>query len=220
MDTPETLALDALAAPSAGDPAVPDASDTGAQGGTEDPAITLLVDRAKAGDPDAFADLMRTYESRIIALGIHMGLSRDDAMDACQDAFVRVFKHIARFESGRIFFKWLYRIAIHAVYHQMGRNRRHAGVSIDDPAIQPQLLDRSAGGSVQARVEERQLAVRVQECLAGLTRQERIVFVLRDLQEVPTDEIGAILRLSTITVRRHCMSARQKLRERILSRKR
>ncbi|HET8947559.1 MAG TPA: RNA polymerase sigma factor [Candidatus Polarisedimenticolia bacterium] len=205
MDAPKTLTLDAAPA--------------GAGAETEDPAITQLVDRAKAGDPDAFADLMRTYEGRIIALGIHMGLSRDDAMDACQDAFVRVFKHMARFESGRIFFKWLYRIAIHAVYHQMRRTRRHAAVDIDDPAIQPLLADRSAGGSVQARLEDRQLAGRVHECLAGLTRQERIVFVLRDLQEVPTDEIGAILRLSTITVRRHCMSARQKLRNRILRRK-
>lgn len=205
MDAPKTLTLD------------PATVGPGAE--AEDPAITRLVDRAKAGDPDAFADLMRTYESRIIALGMHMGLSRDDAMDACQDAFVRVFKHMARFESGRIFFKWLYRIAIHAVYHQMRRARRHAAVDIDDPAIQPLLQDRSSVGSVQARVEERQLAGRVHECLASLSRQERIVFVLRDLQEVPTDEIGAILRLSTITVRRHCMSARQKLRERILGRK-
>src|SRR6185503_1298179 len=130
MDAPKSLTLDA--APRREDEAA-----------VEDPRITALVDRAKAGDPDAFADLMHAYESRIIALGIHMGLSRDDALDACQDAFVRVFKHIARFESGRIFFKWLYRIAIHSVYRQMRRGRRHAGLSIDDPAIQPQLLDRS-----------------------------------------------------------------------------
>lgn len=215
MDVPKTLSLDAVTGPAAEKPG----GSEGEAAGVEDPAITLLVDRAKTGDPDAFADLMRTYESRIIALGIHMGLSRDDAMDACQDAFVRVFKHIARFESGRIFFKWLYRIAIHAVYHQLQRTRRHAAVPIDDPGIQPQLLDRSPGGAVQARLEERQLAGRVHECLAGLSRQERIVFVLRDLQELQTDEIGAILRLSTITVRRHCMAARQKLRARILARK-
>jgi len=213
MDAPKTLTLEAVSGPPE------EARAAAGESAAEDPAVTQLVDRAKAGDPDAFADLMHTYETRIIALGIHMGLSRDDAMDACQDAFVRVFRHIARFESGRIFFKWLYRIAIHAVYHQMRRTRRHAGVSIDDPAIQPELLDRSPGGAVQARIEERQLAGRVHECLGGLSRQERIVFVLRDLQEMPTDEIGAILRLSTVTVRRHCMAARQKLRTRILSRK-
>jgi RNA polymerase sigma-70 factor (ECF subfamily) len=206
MDAPKTLALDAL----------PDRQGEDSGSGAEDPRITLIVDRAKTGDADAFADLMHLYESRIIALGIHMGLSRDDAMDACQDAFVRVFKHIGRFESGRIFFKWLYRIAIHTVYQQMRRTRRHVAVDIADPSIQGELRDRTPAGALQDRLEERQLTERVHECLAGLSRQERIVFVLRDLQNLGTDEIGAILRLSTVTVRRHCMAARQKLRIRIL----
>lgn len=206
MDVPKTVAIEPVTTREERDP----------EAATEDPRITALVDRAKTGDEDAFADLMRTYESRIIGLGIHMGLPRHDAEDACQEAFVRVFRHIARFESGRIFFKWLYRIAIHAVYHQLGRARRHAGMDLEDPAIQAQLEDRSPGGALQARLEERQLAERVRECLGGLSRQERIVFVLRDLQEIPTDEIGSILRLSTVTVRRHCMAARQKLRNRIL----
>jgi len=207
MDAPKTLAIDPVRSRGEGETAQ----------ALEDPRITSLVDRAKTGDEDAFADLMRTYESRIIGLGIHMGLSRDDAQDACQEAFVRVFKHISRFESGRVFFKWLYRIAIHAVYHQMGRTRRHAALDLEDPGVQAQLEDRSPGGALQERLDERQLAARVRECLGGLSRQERIVFVLRDLQEVPTDEIGAILRLSTVTVRRHCMAARQKLRIRILA---
>jgi len=206
MDAPKTLTIES----------VPPREEREAGAPTEDPRITALVDRAKAGDEDAFADLMRAYESRIIGLGIHMGLGRDDAQDACQEVFVRVFRHISRFESGRIFFKWLYRIAIHAVYHQLARARRHAAVDLEDPAIQAHLEDRSPAGALQARLEERQLAGRVRECLGGLSRQERIVFVLRDLQEIPTDEIGAILRLSTVTVRRHCMAARQKLRNRIL----
>lgn len=204
METPKTLAMDPVTARD------------DREAGPEDPRITALIDRAKAGDEDAFADLMRTYESRVIGLGIHMGLGRDDAQDACQEAFVRVFRHIARFESGRIFFKWLYRIAIHAVYHQLARARRHAAMDLEDPAVQAHLVDHTPGGALQARLEDKQLASRVRQCLGGLSRQERIVFVLRDLQEIPTDEIGAILRLSTVTVRRHCMSARQKLRSRIL----
>jgi RNA polymerase sigma factor (sigma-70 family) len=51
--------------------------------------------------------------------------------------------------------------------------------------------------------------------MTGLTRRERVIFVLRDLHEMSTQEIGGILRLSQITVRRHCSSARQKLRERL-----
>src|SRR5207249_12242228 len=75
----------------------------------ESPAVTRLVELAKSGDPEAFAGLMRLYERRVIGLGVQMGLSQDDAMDACQDAFVKVFRYIGRFQSGRAFFKWLYR---------------------------------------------------------------------------------------------------------------
>src|SRR5213593_1354443 len=67
----------------------------------ESPEVTALVERAKTGDASAFDDLMRLYERRIISIGVQMGLSTDDALDACQDAFIRVFRHIGRFQSGR-----------------------------------------------------------------------------------------------------------------------
>jgi RNA polymerase sigma-70 factor (ECF subfamily) len=185
----------------------------------EAPEVTSLVARAKQGDSQAFADLMRMYERRIISLGVQMGLSRDDAMDACQDSFVKVFKYIRRFETGRSFFKWLYRIALHSIYDQMRRTRSAPTVSIEDldAGQAGNLPDRSA--SIQDRLESSQLAGRVRESLDLLSHRERIVFVLRDLQELTTEEIGVILSLSQITVRRHCMSARQKLRQALFPRR-
>jgi RNA polymerase sigma-70 factor, ECF subfamily len=188
------------------------------QGG-ESAEVAALVERAKVGDADAFGDLMRLYERRIIAIGIQMGLQREDALDACQDAFVKVFRYIGRFRSGESFFKWLYRIAINAVYDRLRIIRTPAVISIED-------LDESSragleDGSPPAGevLENADLADKLVAGLNCLTRQERIVFVLRDLQEIPTPEIGRVLRLSQVTVRRHCMSARRKLRERLVARK-
>lgn len=184
----------------------------------ESTEVTALVDRAKSGDAEAFGDLMRLYERRVTSLGIHMGLSRDDSLDACQDAFVKVFRYIRSFRSGRSFSKWLYRIAIHTIYDQFRRGCSSGTISIEDllPSQVGQM--RQPGRSLERRVEAADLASRVLEGLDSLTRRERIVFVLRDLQGMGTDEIGSILRLSQVTVRRHCVSARQKLRERFLSR--
>jgi RNA polymerase sigma-70 factor (ECF subfamily) len=69
--------------------------------------------------------------------------------------------------------------------------------------------------SLESRLEASQLAERVRQSLGCLSKRERIVFVLRDLQGLGTEEIAAILGLSQITVRRHCMSARQRLRQRL-----
>ncbi len=184
----------------------------------ESPEVTALVDRAKAGEEEAFAGLMRLYERRIISIGIQMGLSREDALDACQEAFVKVFRYIRRFRSGESFFKWLYRIAVHAIYDQMKRRRPAPFVSIEeaDRAAPGGLRDGAAGPDVRAASAD--LARKLLDGLDILSRQERIVFVLRDLQQMETVEIGRILRLSQITVRRHCMAARQKLRERLFPR--
>jgi RNA polymerase sigma-70 factor (ECF subfamily) len=184
----------------------------------EDPEVTALIERAQGGDADAFGDLMRLYERRVIALGIQMGLSREDALDACQDTFVNVFRYIKRFRSGRSFFKWLYRISVHAVYDHLRHTRQPGVVSLDDAGmtLADRLLDQ--GPSSYRQAESADLARKLLASLDLLTRQERIVFVLRDLQQMATEDIGRVLRLSQVTVRRHCMSARQKLRDRLLPR--
>jgi len=181
----------------------------------ESPEVTALVDRAKGGDAEAFSDLMRLYERRVIAIGIQMGLSRDDAMDACQDAFIKVFRYIRRFRSGESFFKWLYRIAIHSVYDHLRKNREPGVVSIEE--VDPSVTGRMTDGAPEAdrTIASAQLARQLMDGLELLSRQERIVFVLRDLQEMSTAEIGTVLRLSQVTVRRHCSLAREKLRRRL-----
>jgi RNA polymerase sigma-70 factor (ECF subfamily) len=192
------------------------AMETATQSEGESPAVTDLVVRAQRGDAEAFGDLMRMYESRIIALGLQLGLSRDDAMDSCQEAFIKVFKYIRRFHTGRSFFKWLYRIAIHAIYDQRRRSRHgRAVISLEDlgPSQAGSLEDGSP--SLSRQVEAADLAAKLLAGLDSLTRRERTVFALRDLQGLETAEIGRILRLTQVTVRRHCMIARQKLRQRL-----
>jgi RNA polymerase sigma-70 factor, ECF subfamily len=189
-----------------------------AEAPTESPEVTRLVDLAKGGDPEAFAGLMRLYERRVIGLGVQMGLSQDDAMDACQDSFVKVFRYIGRFQSGRAFFKWLYRIAIHSIYDQMRRTRGEPVVSLEElePSQVGQVKSEEPGPLEQ--VETAGMAALVRKSLDCLSRKERIVFVLRDLQQLDTAEIGTILGISQVTIRRHCMSARHKLRDRIFGR--
>lgn len=179
------------------------------------PEVTALVVRAQAGEADAFDALMRLYEARIVALGRQMGLRREDALDACQDTFVKVFRYIRRFHTERSFYKWLYRIALHVVYDQLRRARPQATVSIEDlgPAGGAELTE--PGEPLDSKVATADLRKKLLAGLGCLSPRERTVFVLRDLQEMDTAEIGAILRISQITVRRHCLLARQKLRERV-----
>lgn len=197
-------------------------SDAGMAAGSargEPAEVTALVERAKAGDAEAFGDLMHLYERRIIGIGIQMGLSREDSLDACQDAFVKVFRYIGRFRSGEAFFKWLYRIAVNTIYDHLRISRSPGTISIEEMPGEGRMEIADDGVSVATRMENADLVQRLMAELGCLTRQERIVFVLRDLHSMPTDEIGRVLSLSQVTVRRHCMSARGKLRDRLFPRK-
>jgi RNA polymerase sigma-70 factor (ECF subfamily) len=186
----------------------------------ESPEVTVLVTRAKNGDAEAFEGLMRLYERRVIAIGIQMGLSRDEALDSCQDAFIKVFRYIHRFRTVHSFYKWLYRIAINAIFDHLRWNRPAGVISVEALGEARTNLLFDEGPRPDALAESADLARKLMKHLGCLSKQERIVFVLRDLQEMGTDEIGRILHLSQVTVRRHCMSARQKLRDRLLPAKR
>ena len=202
-----------------------DRSDTGTMAGVgvsravpgETPQVTALVERARTGDPEAFNDLMRLFERRIISIGMQMGLSRDDALDACQEAFTRVFRYIRRFRSGHSFFKWLYRISVNVIYDQMRKARPALTLPLEE-ADRAQGDGRIEAPRFETQVAAADLARKVVTGLDCLSRQERIVFVLRDLQQMETVEIGRVLRLSQVTVRRHCMMARRKLRDRLFPR--
>ena len=181
----------------------------------DSPRVTALIERAKEGDAAAFGDLMRLYERRVISLAMQLGLSRNDALDACQETFIKVFRYIRRFESGRSFFTWLHRIAIHASFDQMRRQHRRGSVSLEE--LTPEQMGRlgEQGPSLEIRVESADMTGKLLAGLNLLSRRERVVFTLRDLQGLGTGEIGSILRLRQVTVRRHCATARRKLRERL-----
>jgi RNA polymerase sigma-70 factor (ECF subfamily) len=212
VDDPTTV-LDA----GAGALVAPAPSEEAAVSATESPEVSALVERAKAGEAEAFDGLMLLYERRIISLGIQMGLSRDDALDACQDTFLKVFRYIGKFRSGETFFRWLYRIAVNSVYDQLRRSKTRGIISVEELQVGVAANLRDPAQTPQESAVAGDLRARLLGSLHLLTRQERIVFVLRDLQQIPTDRIGKILGLSMITVRRHCMLARQKLRDRVFS---
>src|SRR5438552_6924089 len=87
-----------------------------------------LVARARAGDELAFERMMLATEQRVVSIAWRMLGNRDDARDAAQEVYLRVFKYLARFRAGQDFRAWLYRITIN-VCHDFARKRRRTCVT-------------------------------------------------------------------------------------------
>ncbi len=171
-----------------------------------------VIERIRAGELDAFEEIIRRYERRVLSMAIQMGLTPQDSQDVAQEVFLRVFRYLSRFQPGRSFEAWVWRIGVNVVFNFLRRRRDRGEVPWDslpgEGGEEP-----SSGVGPHIAIENSQLCARLLSHLRLLSRQERMVFVLRELQDLETGEVARALGISTITVRRHSASARAKLRK-------
>lgn len=174
-------------------------------------AVEELIERIRAGEIDAFEEIIRLYERRVLSMAIQMGLTPQDSQDAAQEVFLRVFRYLAKFDPGRSFEAWIWKICVNVVFNSLRRRRDRGEVSWE--ALVGEGMEEPAHAeALQLQVENTQLCSHLLSHMGVLSRQERMVFVLRELQELETAEVARAMRISAITVRRHAASARGKLR--------
>ena len=164
--------------------------------------------RAIAGDRAAFEQLMSQHERRVLATAYRLLGSLEDAQDAAQEVFLRLFKYLHRFDAKRDVLPWLYRMTVN-VCHDFRRKRGRqakldaAGESDRRPAFAGPDLDFE-------RSDQRRI---IELALATLAEKERAAVVLRDIEGLPTREVARILGSSEVTVRSQVSMARVKIRQ-------
>lgn len=172
---------------------------------------------ARAGDQDAFAELVRLYEKRVLALTLRMCKNQEDAAEAAQEAFLAAWQGLKSFRGDSSFSTWLYRLASNACVDLLRREgKRRAAVSLDDEDLN---LDVPAPiPSPQEEAERRELREQIEEGLRALPPEYRAALVLREIQQLRYDEIGEALGLDIGTVKSRISRGRKKLRSFLLAR--
>jgi RNA polymerase sigma-70 factor, ECF subfamily len=171
-----------------------------------------LVAAAKAGDSDAFAELVRATQADVYTLAYRLTGNEDDARDVAQEAFFRAFKSLKRFRGDSRFSTWMYRITANcASTHLTRRSKgRHDELSDDDS-----VLDERPESDPEAMAEAGILRDRVSAALDDLPQILRAVVVLRDVYDLPHDAIASELGISESAAKVRLHRARRKLRERL-----
>jgi len=176
-----------------------------------------LVGRAKAGDKGAFDLLVTRHESKVYALSLRMLGSPEDAEDVLQEVFIKAYESLPGFRGDSAFSTWLYRITTNACLMRI-RKRKLDTVSLDEP-VGPEgdstreIPDWTRDPSSQVMDEEFKsvLAKHVNE----LDPDNRIVFVLRDVHGLTTDDTASVLGLTVPAVKSRLHRARLFLRQRL-----
>ncbi len=176
-----------------------------------DPADNELVHRTLEGDKDAFAGLVRRYEERAWWAAYHLLGDGEEARDIAQEAFLRAYRALARFDFGMSFYTWLYRIVVNLSIDALRKRSRMRPVNLDD--IPGGLAAPPGEEKPGDRIEYQETAVRVREVLKKLPEKYRTVMSLRELDNLSCKEIAAIVHSTHATVRWRLHIARRMFKE-------
>lgn len=179
---------------------------------------SALVAAAKSGDAQAFEALLTRYEKRIYRLAWNMTQNRSDAEDVVQDAFLKAFQHLRAFQGNSRFYTWLVRIALNECLMKL-RKRRHVEISIDDPveteeSPMPREL-KSWSPSPEECFSQIEIRRFLEEAISELHHRLRVVFQLRDVEQLSIEETAEALGLSVAATKTRLLRARLKLRDKL-----
>ncbi|MGH9573770.1 MAG: sigma-70 family RNA polymerase sigma factor [Candidatus Acidiferrales bacterium] len=179
---------------------------------------SALVAAAKAGDVSAFETLVGRYERKIFRLTQNITQNREDAEDAMQEAFLKAYEHLDNFEGNSRFYTWLVRIAVNQALMKL-RKRRPNQISLDeDIETGEDSMPREVedwGPSPEQRYEQTEMSGILSQVIGELDPSFRVVFQLRDIEELSTEETAEALGLSVPAVKSRLLRARLKLRQKL-----
>ena len=174
-----------------------------------------IIARVRAGSNHAFAMLIDRYKDRTFTLALRMLKRREEAEEALQDAFVRAYHALPRFEGTASFGTWLYRIVYNVCLTRIARRREEiAVVDYDDD----QNYDSSAihsGDSIESTYESREMIEHIQSIIASMPEKYASVLTLWYTQDLSHEEICEVTELPLGTVKVHLFRARAILRKRL-----
>jgi RNA polymerase sigma-70 factor (ECF subfamily) len=159
-----------------------------------------------AGDRAAFEELVLRHERRVLMTAWRLLGSKEDAQDAAQEVFLRLFRHLRRVDPKRPLLPWLYRMTVNVCHDLNRKRRRETDVDVEEVDTLSPSADPEQESS---RAEQMRL---VAEALKALPEKERTAVVLRDLEGLTTAEVAGVLGSSESTVRSQISSARVKIK--------
>ncbi|KXU37158.1 RNA polymerase subunit sigma-24 [Cephaloticoccus capnophilus] len=175
-----------------------------------------VVERVQSGEVEAFDELILRYRGRVYGMVYNMTSNREDAADLTQDAFIKAFQSINRFQGQSSFFTWLYRIAVNATLSHLRKHRLRTFFSLekvdenDRPSAEViEALTDHSGAERGTLVKE--LQERLNEAMQKLSIKHRTVVTLFEIDGLSHQEIAEIMNCSVGTVRSRLHYAKQQL---------
>jgi RNA polymerase sigma-70 factor (ECF subfamily) len=175
--------------------------------------------KARSGDARAFGDLIGKYERKIFRLAQHITQNREDAEDVLQETFLKAYEHLGQFQGNSKFYTWIVRIAVNQALMKLRKRKTDKTVSMDEGIDTGEDVVVREIAAWDEDPEQRYSREELNEILTAavdsLAPAYRTVFVLRDVEDLSTEETAEALELSIPAVKSRLLRARLQLREKL-----
>ena len=180
---------------------------------------TELVAAARKGDTEAFTTLAKQYDRNIYRLAINITRNKEDAEDVLQEAFLKAYTKLDKFQGNSRFYTWLVRIAVNEALMKLRKRKSDRTVSMDEPVDtdeDPVVREHADwGDNPEQQFAKTELQEILTKAIHTLEPAYRTVFVLRDVEQLSTEEAAEALGLSIPAVKSRLLRARLKLRDQL-----
>jgi RNA polymerase sigma-70 factor (ECF subfamily) len=177
-----------------------------------------VVSRVLAGETELYEVLMRRYNRLLYRVARSILRDDDEAEDVMQDSYVRAYQHLSSFEGRSKFSTWLTRIAVHEA---LGRARKRSRIQLvdtfDDQNGEDMITATSSDRTPEQQAYDREVGSVLEKAVLALSEEYRLVFMLRDVEGMNTEETAESLNLTPENVKVRLHRARAALRRELFS---
>jgi RNA polymerase sigma-70 factor, ECF subfamily len=173
-----------------------------------------VISNAENGDMSAFQSIVKNYQHYAYTVAFRVLTNDDDAKDVVQECFIRIWKNIGSYNKKVKFTTWMYKIVVNLCYDKLRiykRENERIEIYDDEPAGSMDDPERLLTNKEQGEM--------IRTVSNGLPEKQRLVFVLRDLEEMTTEETSQILEISAESVKTNLSLARKAIRTKLIERR-
>jgi len=171
-----------------------------------------IVDQAKLGDQKAFRYLVEQYQEYAYILSFRILCNEEEARDTVQESFIKIWKNIKKYDPKIKFTTWMYTIVTHTAIDKFRSLKRYTMVNIDDVAEHLEKIEDVGPGH---KIDNEEIGMIIKLMAEDLPEKQRLIFVLRDIQGLESDEVEKIMKSSKTSVKTNLYHARRAIREKL-----
>ena len=176
--------------------------------------LVQLIEDAQKGDVTAFKKIVKCHQSYAYAIAFRFFCDEDDAEDVVQESFIRIWNHLHDFDSKMKFTTWMYKIVVNLCYDKAKSNKRRMSVfaRLNDNFSQDDCIENT---DIERDLTNKETVALIKHIADGLSEKQRMIFLLRDIQDLTIEEVAVITGMSESAIKTNLFFARQNIRKKL-----